>query len=99
MTEADFTWTVPVELQLPCGLTRRFTNAYDAFDFLDAEWPTRRGQPYEHALKFCRNALRGAGGKELARTAFLMAAQDVGMRQCNDPSRRPSFLPGNRTAA
>ncbi len=25
-----------MELELPCGLTRRFQNAYDALDFLDA---------------------------------------------------------------
>lgn len=91
MTEADFTWTRPVELELPCGLTRRFLNAYDALDFLDAEWPTRRGIAYERAIRLCRNALRGSRSLELARSAFLAAAAEAGIRECADPSRLVSF--------
>lgn len=99
MTEADFTWTVPVELELPCGLTRRFLNAYDALDFLDAEWPTRRGPAYERALRLCRNALRGSHAAELARTAFIAAADEAGMAQCLDPHGLVSFLPRTKNAA
>jgi hypothetical protein len=99
MTEADFTWNVPVELELPCGLTRRFLNAYDALDFLDAEWPTRRGPAYERALRLCRNALRGTRATELARSAFIAAADEAGMRQCSNPRKQlVSFLPRARPA-
>lgn len=98
MTEADFTWTVPVELELPCGLTRRFLNAYDALDFLDAEWPTRRGPAYERALRLCRNALRSPRATELARIAFLAAAEEARMQQCSNPKNRVSFLPRTRPA-
>jgi hypothetical protein len=99
MTEADFTWNVPVELELPCGLTRRFVNAYDALDFLDAEWLTRRGPAYERALRLCRNALRGPRATELARSAFILAADEAGMRQCSNPQKQMvSFLPRARPA-
>ncbi len=98
MTEADFTWTEPVELELPCGLTRRFLNAYDALDFLDAEWPTRRGPAYERAMRLCRNALRGSRATELARSAFIAAADEAGMAQCADPHNLVSFLPRSRAA-
>lgn len=98
MTEADFTWTVPVELELPCGLTRRFLNAYDALDFLDAEWPTRRGSAYERALRLCRNALRGPRAADLARSAFIAAADEAGMSQCSNPQNLVSFLPRTRSA-
>lgn len=98
MTEYDFTWNRPVELELPCGLTRRFQNAYDALDFLDAEWPTRRGPAYERAMRLCRNALRGVRAAELARAAFIAAAEEAGMRLASDPSRLVSFLPQRRNA-
>lgn len=99
MTEADFTWTVPVELDLPCGLTRRFLNAYDALDFLDAEWPTRRGPAYQRAIHLCRHALRGGRAADLARPAFIAAAQEAGMSQCADTRKLVSFLPRTGPAA
>lgn len=98
MTEYDFTWNRPIELELPCGLTRRFQNAYDALDFLDAEWPTRRGPAYEQAIRLCRNALTGTRAAELARAAFIAAAEEAGMRQATDPARLVSFLPQGRKA-
>lgn len=96
MTETDFTWTIPVELELPCGLTRRFLNAYDALDFLDAEWPPRQGPAYQQALHLCRKALGGSAGAELARSAFIAAADEAGMRQCAEPHNLVSFLPRAR---
>ncbi|KPF46134.1 DUF982 domain-containing protein [Rhizobium sp. AAP43] len=99
MTDTDFTWTVPVELQLPCGLTRRFLNAYDALDFLDAEWPTRRGDAYARAIRLCRIALRSPSATELARAAFIAAGEETGMRQCYDLRRQPSFRPSGRAVA
>ena len=99
MTEADFTWNIPVELELPCGLTRRFLNAYDALDFLEAEWPTRRGIAYQRAVLLCRNALRSPRASELARAAFIAAADETGMPQCTDPSRLISFRPHRKAVA
>lgn len=98
MTEYDFSWNRPVELELPCGLTRRFQNTYDALDFLDAEWPTRRGRAYVRAIRLCRNALHCVRGAELARTAFIAAAEEAGMRLATDPRRLVSFLPPRRKA-
>ena len=98
MNEYNFIWNRPVELELTCGLTRRFQNAYDALDFLDAEWPTRRGPAYEQAVRLCRNALRGVRTAELARAAFIAAAEEAGMRQATDTGRLVSFLPQGRKA-
>ncbi len=98
MNEYNFTWNRPVELELTCGLTRRFQDAYDALDFLDAEWPTRRGPAYDRAIRLCRNALRGGPAAELARAAFIAAAEDAGMPQATDPGRLVSFLPQRRRA-
>jgi hypothetical protein len=98
MNDYNFTWTRPVELELPCGLTRRFQNAYDALDFLDAEWPTRHGPAYERAIRLCQNALRGMRAAELARAAFIVAAEEAGMRLATDPGRLVSFLPQRRRA-
>lgn len=98
MTEYDFSWNRPVELELPSGLTRRFQNAYDALDFLDAEWPTRRGPAYERAIRLCRNALRDVRAAELSRAAFIAAAEEASMRLATDPSQLVSFLPQRRKA-
>jgi hypothetical protein len=98
MTDYVFSWNRPVELELPCGLTRRFQNAYDALDFLDAEWPTRRGPAYQQAIRLCRNALSDAHTAELARAAFIAASEEAGMRQASDPGRLVSFLPQRRPA-
>ncbi|WP_159949867.1 DUF982 domain-containing protein [Rhizobium sp. 18065] len=99
MTEANIAWTVPVELDLHCGLTRRFCNVYDALDFLEAEWPTRRGIAYQRAVLLCRNALRSPRASELARAAFIAAADEAGMPQCTDPSRLISFRPHRKAVA
>jgi hypothetical protein len=49
-------------------------------------------------LRLCRNALRGARAAELARSAFIAAADEAGMRQCLNPQKRVSFLPRARSA-
>lgn len=98
MTEADFTWAVPVELELHSGLTRRFCNAYDALDFLDAEWPTRKGVAYDRAIRLCKNALRSTRAAELARAGLLAAAEEAGIQQCADTSRLVSFAPRRRAS-
>ena len=54
---------------------------------------------YERALRLCRNALRGARATELARSAFIAAADEAGMRQCSNPRKQMvSFLPRARSA-
>ena len=99
MTEEEFTWTKPVELTLPSGLTRRFCNAYDALDFLDAEWPTRRGAAYERAIRLCRNALRSDKAAELSRIGFIAAALEAGLEQAGPDANLPRFLPRGRAVA
>lgn len=83
MTENDFSWKLPVDVTLTSGLRRRFTNAYDALDFLAEEWPTRRGIAYNRAIRLCRIALRSDRAAELARIAFVAAALEAGMHQAD----------------
>ncbi|QLF68410.1 DUF982 domain-containing protein [Peteryoungia desertarenae] len=99
MTEDEFNWAKPVELTLPSGITRRFCNAYDALDFLDAEWPTRRGAAYERAIRLCRNALRSDKAAELSRIGFIAAAMEAGLEQADPQADLPRFSPRRRAVA
>ncbi|WP_420829021.1 DUF982 domain-containing protein [Ensifer adhaerens] len=45
---------VPLSVRLQPGTNRIFASVYDALDFLEHEWPIRRGEGYERT---CRGAL------------------------------------------
>lgn len=45
----DLKWDEPVVVRLHCGLERRFIGPYEALDFLENEWPLRRGVWHDHA--------------------------------------------------
>jgi|GEM_PF-759553 len=75
----DLPWRAPVNVRLQCGLERTFLSVYDALDFLENEWPLRRGERYERAVRKCRAALRRLVPKEVAREAFIAACFEAGM--------------------
>jgi hypothetical protein len=75
----DVLWTRPIMIRLQCGLERTFTGIHDALDFLENEWPLRRGQRYERAVKTCREALDGIIAPVIAREAFTAASLEAGM--------------------
>lgn len=72
-------WKTPVEIVLQSGLVRSFKHPYDALDFLEYEWPTRRGAARRQAIVWCLRALEAAHVGNLARRAFMRAAHEAGL--------------------
>ena len=75
----DVPWRVPVNVRLQCGLERTFLSVQDALDFLENEWPLRRGERYDRAVRKCRAALKRLVPHEVAREAFIAACFEAGM--------------------
>jgi hypothetical protein len=72
-------WTIPLTVRLSNGLTRNFTSVYEALDFLENEWPLRKGERYERAVRICRRALNRMMPAAVAREAFIAACLEAGM--------------------
>lgn len=79
MNIPDIPWRAPVKVRLQCGLERTFLSVHDALDFLETEWPLRRGERYERAVRKCGAALRRMVPAEMAREAFIAACLEAGM--------------------
>jgi|EndMetStandDraft_4_1072995.scaffolds.fasta_scaffold162798_2 hypothetical protein len=75
----DIPWHQPITVQLQNGTERRFTGAYDALDFLENEWPVRKGRHYESAKSLCRAALMRSIATEVAREAFIASCLEAGL--------------------
>jgi hypothetical protein len=89
----DVPWTLPVTIRLQCGLERTFKGAYEALDFLENEWPLRRGERHEQAMETCLGALKGTIPALTARDAFVAACLEAGMPVMAAPSkgRKPAI--------
>lgn len=79
MNSQDVLFRAPVRVRLQCGLERTFLSVYDALDFLEAEWPLRRGERYRRAVNRCRAALIWSASSDVAREAFVAACLEAGM--------------------
>lgn len=79
MNSQDVLFRAPVRVRLQCGLERTFLSVYDALDFLEEEWPLRRGDRYKRAVNRCRAALEWVVPSEVAREAFIAACLEAGM--------------------
>jgi hypothetical protein len=79
MTIIDIPWHQPVCVKLQNGSTRFFRGAYDALDFLENEWPVRKGTHYDNAIRLCGAALTRNASPEVAREAFLAASLEASM--------------------
>ena len=55
----DVKWEKPVTISLENGAPRIFNGVYEAFDFLQHEWPERGDKVHEQALRLCRASLMG----------------------------------------
>jgi hypothetical protein len=71
-------WGSPVTIALQNGAPRVFSGVYEAFDFLQHEWPVRDGKAYEQALRLCRACLFGSVSSEIAKAAFIEACKQAG---------------------
>lgn len=107
MNIPDLPWSVPLTIRLQCGLERTFASVYEALDFLENEWPMRRGQRYERAVRTCRGALNKSTPAAVAREAFIAACLEAGMPLVAAPAMpamaanafgRPIPHPGMRAA-
>lgn len=75
----DIPWHLPITVQFKNGTERRFMGAYDALDFLENEWPVRKGRHYESAKSLCRAALNRSISSEAAREAFIASCLEAGL--------------------
>ncbi|MBO9656592.1 DUF982 domain-containing protein [Agrobacterium sp. SOY23] len=73
----DVKWEKSVTISLENGAPRIFNGVYEAFDFLQHEWPERGGKAHEQALRLCRASLMGDVAGEIARTAFVAASRQA----------------------
>ncbi len=101
MPLSDVKWDKPVVVRLQCGLERRFIGPYEALDFLENEWPLRRGVWHERALNICEQAMVGVVPAILARRAFVQACLEAHMpilspdRDVGSPSHQPQQMGGS----
>jgi hypothetical protein len=79
MTIIDIPWHRPVSVRLQNGTSRMFRGAYDALDFLENEWPIRRGDHYESAKSLCRAAMSRTISSEVAREAFIASCLEAAL--------------------
>ncbi len=79
MNSQDVLFRAPVRVRMQCGLERIFLSVYDALDYLEHEWPLRRGDRYKRAVNRCRAALAWAASPDVAREAFIAACLEAGM--------------------
>lgn len=94
----EIPWTIPLTVRLSNCLTRTFTSVYEALDFLENEWPLRKGERYERAVRTCRRALNRMTPAAVAREAFIAACLEAGMPLVmNTPAREPQG-PATKTA-
>lgn len=86
----EIPWTIPLTVRLSNGLTRTFASVYEAVDFLEHEWPLRKGERYERALRTCRRAFNRMTPAAVAREAFIAACLEAGMPLVMaTPARQP----------
>lgn len=79
MNIIDLPWAVPLTVHFQNGTDHIFRGPYDALDFLENEWPSRRGQKYDRAIMLCGASLDKEAPIALAREAFIAACLETGM--------------------
>ena len=79
MPNSAIPWAYPLKVRLQNGLERIFPTVNEALDFLEHEWPLRRGERYQRAVKACRGALNRATPPAVARETFIAACLEAGM--------------------
>ncbi|MBD9541351.1 DUF982 domain-containing protein [Ensifer sp. ENS04] len=75
----EMPWSVPLQVTFQNGTNRTFSSVFDALNFLENEWPRRRGQRYERAVDTCRRALNRRTPVAIAREAFVAACLEAGL--------------------
>jgi hypothetical protein len=86
MSEQSLRWAVPVLIQHGPRIERIFNCVHDALDYLENEWPTRKGEHYSRARISLRAALSRSMPIEVAREAFLAACIEASLLKLPDYS-------------
>ncbi|MQW87115.1 DUF982 domain-containing protein [Sinorhizobium saheli] len=94
----EIPWAIPLTVRLSNGLMRTFTSVYEALDFLGHEWPQRKGERYERAVRTCRRALKRMTPAAVAREAFVAACLEAGMPVVMTPYKQKSKDTGPEAA-
>ncbi len=92
MTIRDVPWTLPLQVTLRSGLQRTFSSVYEALDFLEHEWPLKRGERCQRAAASCTRALNRMTPAAVAREDFVAACLEAQM-----PAVMRAPLPHGRT--
>jgi hypothetical protein len=98
MITRDVAWPIPLKVRLQNGLNRRFSSVYEALDFLESEWPLKKGERHDRAISLCHRALKGMTPPAAAREEFVAACLEAGMPVAPDELRRAD-VDGTRDSA
>ena len=79
MTMTDVFWYQPLCVTFQNGAERLFMGVHDALDFLENEWPMRKGIHYQKAISQCEAALRRTVSGDVAREAFVAACVEAAL--------------------
>lgn len=78
MNDFDRDWHSGVEISLgDIGSYHVVSSTREAALFLIESWPVRRGDAYARALKACLDVIANEETDEVARTAFIAAAEEA----------------------
>lgn len=93
----EIPWMIPLTVRLSNGLTRTF-GSVEAVALLENEWPLRKGERYEQAVRTCRRALNRMTPAAVAREAFIAACLEAGVPLVMAaPTRKPQGTETNST--
>ncbi len=71
-------WRKPVTLELHgAGKYRTITSTQEAAECLMSSWPVTDGLAFHHALEVCFRVMEGDLAPDMAREAFLHAAEEA----------------------
>lgn len=98
MTIRDVPWTIPLKVRLQNGLYRRFTSVYEALDFLEGEWPLKKGERHDRAVSLCNRALKRMTPPAVAREEFIAACLEAGLPVVLDDQRGDGIHAAKRGA-
>lgn len=71
-------WTKSVGLIDNAGRLHKVRSTQQATEWL-AQWPNKQGEAYTEAIRVCHAVLQRGVRRQVAREAFVLAAQEAGI--------------------
>lgn len=78
-TSYEVRWREPVWVKIGYGIPEGIRGPRQALSYLTFRWPHLRGDHFRQALHQCKLALRNEVECNVARAAFIQAAQEAEM--------------------